>query len=68
MEEGALFHPQRILEFEVGDYDRLFLGAFSLFDRNIVRYTFCCLQSDLKISLQVQYIPYNVLTSFYPKV
>lgn len=28
-------HPQRIIEFEVGDHDHLFLGAFSLFDRNV---------------------------------
>ena len=28
-------HPQRILEFEVGDHDHLLLSAFSLFDRNV---------------------------------
>jgi hypothetical protein len=32
-------HPQRILEFEVGNYDHLFLGAFSFFDRNVERKT-----------------------------
>ena len=32
---ASSIHPQRILEFEVGDHDHLLLGAFSLFDRNV---------------------------------
>ena len=28
-------HAQRVLEYEVGVYDHLFLSAFSFFDRNI---------------------------------